>query len=355
MKLPLFTLILFISSTGFGQFLNDGSYNPAKITVSGGYIVNVDSLPEVDPNVSADVKSITVSDLNKWNNAHLRITEYPSYSYLDYVINNVWIPGTSRSSISLSTVGNGAPTYNPVTGALNVPISKSYAAGYGITKTGTGVFDTLSINQSVMMTVARAADTIANLRSSLAQKASLASLSGYLQSEVDGSVNNEGSLTVLPGVATTSVISSNTNGSTSVTLSAGTGVSLSESGNTITISAISPTSNPTFNVPSRALNANFTISSSQNARVNYTVRISYTVTTLLGSTGLVTLQYSINGGTSWTNVCSASNNINLGIALTGYNDYNLSGEIPANALVRLNSTATNATNTIRPEQQEVLY
>ena len=52
--------------------------------------------------------------------------------------------------------------------------------------------------------------------------------------EVDGSVSNEGSLTVSAGTATTSVISSNTSGSTAVTFTAGTGLSITEVGNVIT-------------------------------------------------------------------------------------------------------------------------
>lgn len=55
--------------------------------------------------------------------------------------------------------------------------------------------------------------------------------------EVDGSTTNEGSLTVGAGTATTSLINSNTSGSTPVTLEAGTNITLSETGNTITIAA----------------------------------------------------------------------------------------------------------------------
>ncbi len=55
--------------------------------------------------------------------------------------------------------------------------------------------------------------------------------------EVDGSISNEGSLTVGAGTGSTSLIQSNTSGSTAVTLEAGTGISLAEAGNTITISA----------------------------------------------------------------------------------------------------------------------
>jgi len=64
----------------------------------------------------------------------------------------------------------------------------------------------------------------------------------YLSSEVDGSLSNEGSLTVGAGTASTSLISSNTSGSTDVTLEAGTNITLSETGNTITIDVdLSPT------------------------------------------------------------------------------------------------------------------
>ena len=53
----------------------------------------------------------------------------------------------------------------------------------------------------------------------------------------DLSTSNEGSLTVGAGTATTSLISSNTTGSTPVTLQAGSNVTLSETGNTITIAS----------------------------------------------------------------------------------------------------------------------
>lgn len=52
--------------------------------------------------------------------------------------------------------------------------------------------------------------------------------------EVDGSVTNEGSLTVAAGTDTTSIVNSNTSGSTGVTFTAGTGLSITEVGNVIT-------------------------------------------------------------------------------------------------------------------------
>lgn len=58
---------------------------------------------------------------------------------------------------------------------------------------------------------------------------------GFLTSEVDGSITNEGSLSVGAGAANTSLIQSNTSGSADVTISGGTGVLVTEAGNTITV------------------------------------------------------------------------------------------------------------------------
>lgn len=59
----------------------------------------------------------------------------------------------------------------------------------------------------------------------------------FLAAEVDGSVTNEGSLTVNAGTGTTSLISSNTSGSTDVTLTAAGINTIGEVGNVITITA----------------------------------------------------------------------------------------------------------------------
>jgi len=56
-------------------------------------------------------------------------------------------------------------------------------------------------------------------------------------SATDASTTNEGSLTVGAGTSTTSIIQSNTSGSTNVTLEAGPNIFLSETGNTINIDA----------------------------------------------------------------------------------------------------------------------
>lgn len=111
---------------------------------------------------------------------------------------------------------------------------------------------------------------------------------------------------------------------------------------------VNPTTN---NAVSRSLNTTFTISATQAAQVSYTIRIAYTITVLLGSTGSISLQYSTDAGSTWITVSTTSNNLNLGLALTGYNDFNIGGYIPANALVKILSSVTNATNTYQTGQE----
>ena len=95
----------------------------------------------------------------------------------------------------------------------------------GVTITGDG-----SVGNPLKVDTATVISTIQGLIDTLAAR-------GYLTAEVDGLVSNEGSLTVGAGTASTSVISSNTSGSTDVTLEAGSNITLSESGNTITIAS----------------------------------------------------------------------------------------------------------------------
>ena len=59
----------------------------------------------------------------------------------------------------------------------------------------------------------------------------------YLVSEVDGSISNEGSLTVVAGGANTSEIQSNTSTSSNIVVAGGTDITVTETGNTITIAS----------------------------------------------------------------------------------------------------------------------
>jgi hypothetical protein len=91
----------------------------------------------------------------------------------------------------------------------------------------------------------------------------------------------------------------------------------------------------------------FTVSSTKQAFVNYNVTISCTATIGSASTGSVALQYSVDAGSNWITVgtVSNSNTVTLAIVLNSVqvSGYQLSGYIPTNALVRMNSSSSGTT------------
>lgn len=117
---------------------------------------------------------------------------------------------------------------------------------------------------------------------------------------------------------------------------------------------VTTAANVTFNAPSRSLsttgsNNTFTVSSTKASRVYYTINFSIS-TVLSGGNGQVDLDYSLDGGSNWVNVSSVSLVFNGTISTNMV----LSGEIPPNALVRLNrSQNTNVTVSLTTRQQEV--
>lgn len=126
------------------------------------------------------------------------------------------------------------------------------------------------------------------------------------------------------------------------TLTAGTNITIV--GNTINSTASVP-AKVFNNTVARSLNSNYTISTTRDALVTYSIAISVTNPLLAGSsTGSAFLEYSTNAGSSWTTVSQVVNASSVGvavaIALTQPNTFILSGMIPANALTRIRSTTS---------------
>lgn len=121
---------------------------------------------------------------------------------------------------------------------------------------------------------------------------------------------------------------------------------------------VTSATNITFNTPSRSLsttgsNNTFTVSTTKAARVYYTINFSVSLL-LSNSNGQVDLDYSTDGGSNWINVSSVSQVFGNGSSITTNQNMILSGEIPPNALVRLNrSQNTNVTINLTARQQEV--
>lgn len=128
----------------------------------------------------------------------------------------------------------------------------------------------------------------------------------------------------------------------------------------LNIPVYTPTA-PTYNnAPARTLNSNFTISTTQNSRVSYTIALTTSLSLLnLNSAARVYLEISTNGGTTWQTINSAGTSRTLAVSISvGINEtsyWNLVGEVPANALVRLRSVVSGGGTSAWDSGQEVTY
>lgn len=122
--------------------------------------------------------------------------------------------------------------------------------------------------------------------------ATKADMGNFIFTEEDGSVTNEGSLTVGAGTSATSLIQSNTSGSADITLKAGTNITLSETGDTISISA--SISDPVYNL-------------SGSGTINYDVLNGRkAIITLSGTPNTITISNLPDGGEGLIEVINPS-------------------------------------------------
>lgn len=109
----------------------------------------------------------------------------------------------------------------------------------------------------------------------------------------------------------------------------------------------------------RTLNSNYTISTTRDAMVSYSLSLSVTNPLVAGSsTASAFLEYSTDGGTNWNTVSQATNSSSVAlavtIALTQPNTFVVSGMVPANSLVRLRTTTAGTATVTYTRGQEVL-
>lgn len=101
-------------------------------------------------------------------------------------------------------------------------------------------------------------------------------------------------------------------------------------------------------------NNTFTISSTRDALVIYTINFAAALT-LTTSNGVVSLDYSTDGGTNWTTLSRSSQTFGVSITITTSQDSVLHGVVPANALVRIyRSSNTNVTIALGAQQEVLL-
>lgn len=138
---------------------------------------------------------------------------------------------------------------------------------------------------------------------------------------------------------------------------AGTGIAITGTFPNQTITNTNLYVVPTPVTATRTLNSNFTISTTKQAIVNYTISLSVTNPLVTGtSVAAAYLEYSINSGTSWIPVSDALVSsgvaVAVAIAITNTQSQILSGVIPANALVRIRTTTSGTASTVFVRGQE---
>ena len=136
----------------------------------------------------------------------------------------------SESPLNTFTVTNTAPDQTvSITGAGITNITGTYP---NFTATSTEVDGNTTNEKITALTWNNSQDSLQVVENGVIYRTKI---DGFLASEVDGSIINEGSLSVGVGGANSSSIQSNTLGSNTVTVSGGVGIGVSEVSNTITI------------------------------------------------------------------------------------------------------------------------
>jgi len=236
---------LLLTATGGGYI---GLNAPTKVSgaTTEGDLLTVDAAGNITPiGISTDTYVLTmIAGLPGWAAPSGGYTDEQAQDAVGAMVDGslTYVDGTpllQRSALSgaiIATAGSNSTSLGSFTKAqLDGAVSDGNVLYVGDAPTA----HTLDSHSNVTITANSSGELLkwngsAWINNTLAE-AGIQPAGSYLTSEVDGSVSNEGSLTVTAGSGTTSVISSNTSGSTDVTITAGTGLSIAEAGNVITL------------------------------------------------------------------------------------------------------------------------
>ena len=228
------------ASSGDAQILNKPDLSGYLTSETDGSVTNEGSLT-----VGAGTATTSLISSNTSGSTDVTISAGSNIS-LSETDNTITIAATdtddqTATEVSITDSGDHFSSTD-VEGALGELATEIDAKGTGtVTSVSSATTDQITVaNGTTTPAISAVTAAVANNGTALAtgdQIYNFVTTQGYLTSETDGSVTNEGSLTVGAGTATTSLISSNTSGSTDVTISAGSNISLSETDNTITIAA----------------------------------------------------------------------------------------------------------------------
>lgn len=320
----------FLTSVNSSQITSALGFTPYNGTTNpNGYISS-----ETDPTVPNYAKSLTGFSV-------IKSSTDPLYKAISYVPD--WSEITSKPTLFS---GN----YNDLTNRPTIPaaqVNSDWNATSGVTQILNKPVIPTNTNQLTNGAGFITGVSSAQIASALGYTPynGTTNLNGYLTSAPVTSVfGRTGVVTAQAGDYTTTQVTEGTNqyftaARARTSISAGTGLSYDAATGVITNTQGSINS-PTIATPTRALNTNFTISTTKTAFVSYSVSLVATNPLLVGaSTSQMFLEYSTNGGTSWNMVSQASNSsavgLSVSIQLTNTQQSVLTGVIPPNALVRL--------------------
>ena len=207
------------------------SMNTAGVDGGGNYI---ETLSIITPGGQTGTTAITITAQNSLNNAATgsQVLGFRVYGIKDvtYTKGDKGDPGT-----------NGTNGTNGAAATIAVGTTTTGNAGTNASVTNSGTSSAATFNFTIPRGADGASGTInsgtATAYNGLLKGNGTNVVTAVAGTDYDASATNEGSLTVGAGTATTSIINSNTSGSTGVTLTAAGSNTISESGNVITITA----------------------------------------------------------------------------------------------------------------------
>jgi len=292
-------------------------------------------------------------NISQWTNNSGYLTSIPAQSFSSltgkpttisgYGITDAY-PLTGNPSSFLTGITSGQVTlalgYTPITDSRTIN-GVALTSNISLTKSdiGLGNIDNISdLNKPISTATQTALNTKQN---TLVSGTNIKTLNGNtLLGSGDLIINNN--YTAGSGINITSNIITNLSPDQTVTLTAGNRMSITGTYPNFTIGYVEPT----INTPVvRTLNSNFTISTTKQAMVSYSVTCSVTNPLLIGTSSAMSyLEYSTNAGSTWLLPAQNGNSSGVGITvtlqLTNGQTGTLVGIIPANALVRLRTATT---------------
>lgn len=266
-------------------------------------------------------------------------------------------PPYTKSEIGLGNVDNVADADKPISSATLIALNNKVdkISGKQLSQEDYSSSDKSKLSGISANATVNQTDAYLLSRSNHTGTQSVTTITGLSAVATSNSYNDlSGKLTAGTGISIGSGVVSNTLPDQIVNLTSGNRISITGTYPNFTINYIEPS----ISIVSRSVNTNFTISSTKQANVFYSITSSATNPLLAGaSSGNAYLEYSTNSGTTWITVSQTGNSNGVGVAvavaLTNGQTSVLSGVIPANALTRIRTVVTGTATTTYVTGQEV--